>query len=200
MGGSPKTVDIDVHIIDDSSKSPPFNFWMDPHDSKVGKSKGENLRFENEGKYDGFDLRFKVVDDTKAKEDFRFMDVGTLANGDPDPDLAPMWVRMADSLGPTEPCPDHEFWDQFETTSVSQNNKMLHVHNKNDDVQKFKFALLFSKNPSQSPCEIMYDPGGDNMDGTKPLFGSVGTITAAAIGGAIVGSLLTLGVQAAIAG
>lgn len=193
--GDPKKLDIKVHIEDDPTKpppEPPYDFWLDTDDNKVGSKKGHDLTFDNAGKYDGFDITFEIDDHTG--KDFKFMDIGKDANGDPDPHLAPMWVKTVQQLGGTD-CPNHQFWDQFEATKVFANNKKLSVRNKNIDKNTFKFAFMFSRTPETSPYEIMYDPGGTNLNGTKPLF-STGTVVAVAVGGAIVGSLLTLGVQA----
>lgn len=189
-----KKCDVKVHIKDDPTKyppEPPYEFWLDTDDSRVGKKKCNELKFDNAGKYDGFDLTFEIVDHTG--EGFKFMDAGKLGNGAPDPDLAPMWVKKVNDFG--ESCPDREFWEQFETVKVFGGNTKLHVHNKNDVEQKFKFALMFSRTPQQSPYQIMYDPDGTNQNGGKPLI-SDRSLAIAAIGGAIVGALVTLGVQA----
>jgi hypothetical protein len=194
--GKPKAVDIWVHIENDLTQYPPnqYKFWLETDDNKIGKKKGDNLAFNNDGLYDGFDLTFKIKD--KTGKGFRFMDDGKLSNGEPDPDLTPMWVKMVKEIKDGD-CPDREFWPVFRTTGVSANNKELYVHNENpvDEPQLFKFALLFSTNPHRVPCEIMYDPGGDNQDGAKPFF-SLKPVAIAAVGGAIVGALLTLTVQA----
>lgn len=189
--GNEKKVDVDVHIINDSSKNPPYDFWLGTTDNKVGKPKGDTLTFDNDGKYDGFDIRFHVVDETR--KGFLFMDARKDANGDPDPNLAPMWVKKVND--PKDPCPDHEFWDEFKTTEVAPNNKTLHVYNRNTDKQLFKFAFMFSRTPHQEPFEIMYDPGGDNQNGPRP-FTSKSLLAALALGGVAVGVILTLGVQA----
>ncbi|HEY4071331.1 MAG TPA: hypothetical protein VGM04_07230 [Sphingomicrobium sp.] len=193
--GNAKPVTITVHIEDDSTiypPDPPYKFWLDPNYSKVGKKKTQNLTFNNENTFDGFDLTFVIDDDTK--KDFKFMDIGTLANGDPDPDVAPMWVKTVPNLGGQD-CPDREFWDQFKAVKVYGNNKKLDVRNENKDKQCFKFALRFST--TKGP--VMYDPGGTNLNGTHPIF-NITPLVVAAIGGAIVGSLITLGVEAAISG
>jgi hypothetical protein len=195
--GNPKQVAITVHIKDDPTKyppEPPYEFWLDTDDNKVGKKKGHDLTFDNDGKYDGFDITFEIDDHTG--KGFKFMDIGEDANGDPDPNLAPMWVKTVPQLGGKD-CPDHEFWHQFRATKVFGNNKKLSVRNENNDEHFFKFAFMFSRTPDKGPYEIMYDPGGTNMNGTKPFY-SAGSVAAAAVGGAIVGSLLTLGVQALI--
>ena len=185
-----------VYIEDDPTVNPPYKYWLDTDDNKVGKKKGHDLTFDNDGKYDGFDLTFEVDDATG--NDFKFMDIGTLPNGDPDPDLAPMWVKKVAQLGGTD-CPDREFWHQFRATKVYGNNKKLDVRNDNSDVHFFKFAFMFSRTPNKGPYEIMYDPGGTNLNGTKPMF-SLTPVVVAAVGGAIIGSLATLGVQALISG
>jgi hypothetical protein len=193
--GDSKKVKIEVHIDDDATQYPPkqpYKFWLETDDNKVGKKKGHDLTFDNDGKYDGFDITFEIVDHTK--KDFKFMDIGEDANGHPNPDLAPMWVKTVAQLGGSD-CPDREFWDQFRATEVFGNNKKLSVRNENIDKNYFKFAFMFSRTPDTGPYEIMYDPGGTNMNGTKPSF-AVGPLVAAAIGGAIAGSLITLGVQA----
>ncbi len=164
-----KKVDIKVHIADDPTNyppEPPYEYWLETDDSNIGKKKGKALIFNNEQngrKYDGFDIIFEIVDHTR--KDFKFMDIGALPNGDPDPNCAPMWVRTVKDFGDT--CPDHQFWDQFTSMKVYAGNKKLHVRNMNDCKQLFKFALMFSRNPSQGPCEIMYDPDGTNQNGAK---------------------------------
>lgn len=184
--GNPKKVKVEVHIVRDGSKDPPYDFWLDTKDHKVGKSKGDKLTFDNEGKYDGFDLDFELVDETG--EGFLFMDQGYDANGKQDPNLSPMWVKKVASL--SDPCPDHEFWDQFETTEVSKDNDTLHVHNKNEHKQLFKFALMFSRTPHQAPYEIMYDPGGDNENGPKPMsYASLATIMVTGVGAVAGGAI-----------
>lgn len=199
MAGA-KKCDVTVHIKDDATKyppEPPYEFWLETDDSEVGKKKCNELKFDNGGKYDGFDLTFKIHDHTG--KGFKFMDAGKLDSGEADPDLAPMWVKKVDDFG--ESCPNREFWEQFETHEVLDNNTKLAVHNKNDRRQKFKFALMFSRTPDKSPCEIMYDPDGSNQNGGKPPVAAQSVFSAqslaiAAIGGAIVGAVVTLGIQA----
>ena len=195
MAGFPKKVDVDVHIIDEPKNNPPYDFYLSTNDNKVGKPEGDTLTFENEGKYDGFDVRFHVVDHTG--KDFLFMEGAWDASGNEDPTIAPMWVKPVGDL--KDPCPDHEFWDEFKTTKVSPNNKTLHVRNLNTTKQLFKFAFMFSRNPRHRPYEIMYDPGGENGNGPRP-FQSSALLIGLVLGGAVIGSLLTLGFQALLRG
>lgn len=171
LKGEPKKLDVTVHIKDDPTKlppEPPYDFSLEYDDGKGGKKKGNDIFFHNEidgKKYDGFDVTFEIDDHTG--KGFKFMDDATTASGDPDPDCAPMWVKTVNNFG--ESCPSRQFWDQFKTVKVSGSNSKLHVRNENDYKQEFKFALLFSRNPQQGPCEIMYDPDGTNGNGQKPL-------------------------------
>jgi hypothetical protein len=186
--GNAKKVDVEVHIIRDSTKppsEPPYDFWLSTKDSKVGKGKGNDLTFNNENKYDGFEIRFQLVDETG--EDFLFMDDARDAHGNPDPDLAPMWVKTVSDF--KESCPDHEFWGEFETTKVTGNNTVLEVRNWNKHEQKFKFALMFSRTPHQAPYEIMYDPDGTNQNGAHPFL-TKSLLLVSAIGGAAVGTVV----------
>lgn len=163
-----KKVDVKVHIQDDPTKyppEPPYKFWLETDDAKVGTKKGKELTFNNEEKYDGFDITFEIDDHTG--KGFKFMDDAKKPDGDPDPNCVPMWVKTVEDFG--DSCPNREFWDQFETVSVTGDNKKLLVRNKNDCVQKFKFALMFSRTPQKGPCEIMYDPDGTNQNGQKPF-------------------------------
>lgn len=159
---SPKKVTVEVHIVKDSTKPPPekpYSFWLEPKDKKLG-GKGNDLIFNGENLYDGFEIDFDLVDETG--EGFYFMDIGKKPNGEPDPDLAPMWVKTVKDL--SEPCPDREFWDGFVATKLVGNNTTLKVRNANSTVQKFKFAFMFSTTPHQGPYQIMYDPGGLNQN------------------------------------
>jgi hypothetical protein len=201
MVGFRKPVDIDVHIIDKPGNDPPFDFYMTSEDKEVGANPERSLMFANGGRWDGFLLRFQLHDETSPKQDFRFMDAGKLSNGHPNPDLTPMWVKTVDSFD--EPCPDREFWPTFATFAVQGNNRRLVVINKNPEgsTQKFKFAFLFSRQPSVAGHQLMYDPNGTNTNGPKPLVSRSSSSTAAiAIAGVAVGIALTLLVQAILAG
>lgn len=169
--GKPKPVRVKVCIKDDPTKYPPeapYDFWLETDDSSVGKKKGNALTFKNDQddqNYDGFDIVFEL--DNKADKKLKFMDIGTTPDGKPDPNCAPMWVKTVSDFD--EPCPDHQFWDQFWAVEVTANNTKLRVRNENKCKQKFKFAFLFSRNPSKGPCEVMYDPDGTNQNGPKTL-------------------------------
>ena len=119
---NPKKVKIDVHIVKDSTKNPPYDFWMETKDKKVGGGKkGSKLTFDGENTYKGFDLDFDLHDDTG--EGFCFMDIGKLPNGNQDPDLAPMWVKTI--VPPDNSCPNREFWDEFKANKVTCGNTTL---------------------------------------------------------------------------
>jgi hypothetical protein len=164
-----KKVSVEVHIVKDSTKpSPedPYSYWMETKDNKVGGGKrGSKLTFNSEYKYKGFDIDFELVDETG--EGFLFMDIGKLPNKDPDPDLAPMWVKAI--VPPDNSCPNREFWPEFTATKVQQGNTTLKVHNANSYVQEFKFAFMFSRTPHQGPYEIMWDPGGTNQNSNATM-------------------------------
>ncbi len=192
-----KPVAIKVHIEDDPTQYPPkspYKFWLGTDDSKIGSKKGHKLIFSNvDGakNYDGFDIVFEIQDDTKPRQGFKFMDNKQLADGSPDPDCAPMWVKTINDF--SEDCPDKQFWEQFYTDKVTANNTKLHVRNVNSSVQKFKFALMFSRTPDNGPCEAMYDPDGTNQNGPKLYSSSL--LLAVAVIGTLAGAALTLGIQ-----
>lgn len=168
--GAAKLLQVTVCIEDDPTNYPPdapYKYWLETEDNNGGKKKGNALSFKNEvdgKKYNGYDITFDL--DDRTGKGFKFMDAKKLPGGGADPDCAPMWVKEVENF--VEPCPHRQFWDQFYTVSVSGNNTKLHVRNENDCVQKFKFALMFSRNPRQAPFEIMYDPDGTNGNGQKP--------------------------------
>lgn len=196
MVGFRKPVDIDVHIIDKPGNNPPFDFVMETDDEEVGANPQRSLIFANGGRWDGFLLRFHLHDDTRPNQGFRFMDAGELGDGEPDPDLTPMWVKTVNDFD--EPCPHRQFWPAFATFAVKGDNRRLIVINKNPtgNTQKFKFAFLFSRQPSVPGHQLMYDPNGTNTNGPKPFLSKSSSSGAAiAVAGVAAGVVLTLLVQ-----
>jgi hypothetical protein len=154
MSRKANQVDVNVHIIRDATQPNGVRFSM-----SSGLGNGDELTFDNKGR-PGFDIKFKVVDDTG--DGYLFMDF------DPPNDKDPMWVKKIQDRG--ESCPvkgDH--WPIFSTTELQDSNTVLLVHNKNNSKQLFKFALMFSKTPHQAPYEIMYDPIGSNQNGPEMI-------------------------------
>ena len=87
-------------------------------------------------------------------------------------------------------------WGQFTAIEVLPGGKTLVVHNKNNARNNFAYALRVTKDNGSNYLAL--DPGGTNWNGSLALNKS--TLTVAAIGGAVVGVLATLGVQAFLAG
>lgn len=163
-----KPVTVKVHIEDNPIQFPPepYKFWLGTDDSKIGKKKGKELTFENEG-HDGFEITFEIEDDTSPRQGFKFMDDVKGPDGKSDPNHTPMWVKTVEDFD--ESCPNHELWDQFETVSVTGNNTKLQIRNWNFDEKKFKFAFMFSRTPHEGSYQIMYDPDGNNQNGPRTL-------------------------------
>lgn len=83
-------------------------------------------------------------------------------------------------------------WGQFTGQSVEQAGKTLVVLNKNDSPANFAYTLRVTNDRGSHYLPL--DPGGTNRNGGVLKNSSSATLVA--IGGAVVGVLLTLGAQA----
>ena len=86
-------------------------------------------------------------------------------------------------------------WGQFTAEDVTNSGKTLVVWNKNQTQHDFGYTLRVTND--RGATYLPLDPGGVNQNGSR----SFSTTTAvAAIGGAVAGSLITLGAQALLQG
>ena len=145
----PKMVDVEVRLLGDSDKQD----LEGELSSSIGT--GQVLTFDNKEKgafHDGFIVNFNVTDDTGTGYTFP-------ANAHD-----AMWAKPVDHFG--ESCPDEQHWSQFQAIEVCNDGNTLRVRNLNRKKKKFKFALRFTW-PGQHGQELaMYDPGGDNNNGS----------------------------------
>jgi hypothetical protein len=95
-------------------------------------------------------------------------------------------------------CPAQEtHWPQFKAKGVLNNGHDLVVRNLNPKKQKFGYTLRVTNDGGQSFWNL--DPIGGNEDGSTS-YQSPMSYGLVAVGGALVGSLVTLGIQAMLAG
>jgi hypothetical protein len=89
-------------------------------------------------------------------------------------------------------CPStKQQWGQFKGWDVQKGGQTLVVWNKNRTSQDFGYTLNVSADGK--PPFLPLDPGGTNENGSYNM--NVASLSLALFGGAIAGSLLTLGVQ-----
>jgi hypothetical protein len=136
------------------------------------------LTFQNDG-YPGFTITFHLKD---PPDGYRFPE---------DLDEA-LWVTDQ-PICPDEPCK----WSQFKAKAVLNNGQDLVVRNLNEKKQEFGYVLRVTKNGTEF---MNLDPVGGNENGSTSLNIALSGYAFAAVGGAVVGSLITLGVQAMLAG
>lgn len=145
--GKEQPENIRVWVKKDTSKPDGVDFSFT---SNLGS--GDKLKFNNPEVGDWFKLSFHIVDDDKTG--YRF----------PSDLNEAMWVHTVDDE--KGPCPEpYSKWGQFTAKEVKSANKILVVDNLNEDKQKFKFALRFSKEKNFGPPYVMWDPIGDNRNG-----------------------------------
>jgi len=143
-------VDVEVHLTDDTDKKNVQGNMTSP----VGN--GQILTFDNEHKgvcHDGFIINFNLTDETGTGYLF--------APAAPDA----MWAKPVEHFG--ESCPDEQHWNQFRAIEVCNGGNTLRVRNLNRKKRKFKFALRFTWSGQHGQDYAMYDPGGDNNNGTS---------------------------------
>lgn len=169
--GDPWTPTVDV-ILDLANDT--FHFETD--DLPLGPK--NKLTFRNEG-YPGFVVTFHLKD---PPDGYHFPE---------DLDEA-LWV--SDQLA----CPDEPSkWAQFKAKAVVNNGLDLVVRNLNEKAKDFGYTLRVTKDGTEFKN---LDPVGGNENGSSNFNISLSSYAFAAVGGAIAGSLITLGVQAVMAG
>jgi hypothetical protein len=169
--GNPWTPVVDV-IIDLQKDTFHFETNDLPLDPKTNK-----LTFYNQG-YPGFVITFHLKD---PPEGYRFPE------------------NLDEALWVTEQpvCPQEAGkWGQFKAKAVLNNGLDLVVRNLNEKPTDFGYALRVTNDGTKFRN---LDPIGGNQNGSS-FNASVSGYAFAAVGGAVVGSLLTLGVQALFAG
>ena len=87
-------------------------------------------------------------------------------------------------------------WGQFKAKEVTNQGKTLIVHNQNQSKVQFGYTLRVTDDHGTTYLPL--DPGGLNQNG--PRLAVKASIAIAAAVGAAVGSLVTIGVQAALSG
>ena len=164
-----KVAEIDVVIISDQ---PTMKFKLVSKDIPIGP--GNHPYFKN-CENNGFDVRFNLKDPNNL--DYRF----------PNRDADAIWSEIGNGV-----CPHSGVWDIFKNPQVTGNGKFLRVDNENDAEVEFGFTLNVSKDGDPPYKEL--DPGGTNQNGNAGMNMSKELLLA--IGGAVAGSVLTLGAQA----
>lgn len=152
------------------------DFHFESTDIPMGPK--NHLYFRNFG-YPGFCVHY----DIQGTTDYVF----------PDAKMTGDYLNEALFCHAQTACPTTKsVWGQFTAHEVQPGGKTLVVHNKNDAKANFAYTLRVTKDNGSNYLSL--DPGGTNWNGATALNKS--TLTVAAIGGAAVGVLLTLGAQA----
>ena len=176
MAGSPNHVTVDVIL--KPGQTPPFEFQSS--DLPVGSD--NSLTFANNGR-PGFLIDYSLKEPTHG---YRFPDNSI-------PDNLNEALYSAEGPG----CPNAKGqWQQFKAQNVKQQGKILVVRNLNECAAEFGYTLRVTDD--QGASYLPLDPGGFNQNG--PQVKSSWPYAAAAVGGAVAGSLLTLGAQALLQG
>jgi hypothetical protein len=166
---NPKEVHVKVFV---TPGDPNGDFHFETTDLPMGPN--NHLYFTNCGN-DGFYVHYDLQGGA-----YRFPD-STINN----------WKKEALYSHAQSACPTAQGqWGQFETKDVLNGGQTLVVWNKNNSKQDFAYTLRVTNDNGASYLPL--DPGGTNNNGSVRADLS---LAAAVVGGAIAGSLVTLGVQ-----
>lgn len=153
---------------------PNGDFHFETTDLPMGPN--NHLYFRNCGN-DGFYVYYDI-----QSGGYRFPDFG----------ISNKWKKEALYSQAQSGCPASEGqWGQFETKDVTNSGQTLVVWNKNRTKQDFGYTLRVTNDNGASYLPL--DPGGTNENGS--FKSNLATIAVTLLGGAAVGSLLTLGIQ-----
>ena len=169
--GHKKDVRINVRI--DSVN--PLRFSVDPVSNGLPKDPNGNIKFKNKKDEDGFRIFFDLVN---PPEDYVWPDDDEIAEA--------VWSKIGTQ------CPQQGVWDVFTPVRSDNNRKTLVVDNLNPSPAQGEFHYTLRVVNGRGEY-LNLDPGAINQNGGEQMSAAV---LAAAIGGLIAGSLLTLAVQA----
>lgn len=177
----PKAKDVHVDVVLESDNPVRFRIEPSPPNSLPTGANGE-LIFSNDH-HPGFHIHFNLRD---------ISCLGYLFPTTSDKKEA-VWSQLGNGA-----CPKSEMWEVFKPLHVSPHQLTLTVDNPNGSPAQgpFGYTLRVTKDNGASYLDL--DPGGLNQNGPQALSKSKDVLLT--IGGAIAGSLLTLGAQALLDG
>ncbi len=153
----------------------PLRFSVDPV-SNLPKDPNGKIKFKNKKGKDGFLIKFDLVN---PPEDYLWPDDEEIAEA--------VWSQKGTT------CPKEGVWEIFKPLRSDNNRKTLVVDNPNPSPAQGEFQYtLRVVNGAGKYLDL--DPGGINQNGGEDLQSA--SVITVAICGVIVGSLLTLAVQA----
>lgn len=168
---NPRDAHIDVVL---ESEHPTLKFHLESEDIPIGPE--SHVHFSN-CYHPGFHVFFHIKDPHGLG--YRFPPNSDKRDA--------IWSVVGDGA-----CPHSEAWEIFEPLNVSSDRLTLKTKNPNSAEQKFGFTLNVTKTGGPPYEEL--DPGGTNHNGSYSMSKSKDALLA--IGGAVVGSVLTLGANA----
>src|SRR3954451_21841159 len=104
-----------------------------------------------------------------------------------------LWATSGTSCPTSQPNPQ---WPTFKAEDIENSGTTLVVHNANGQKEDFWYTLRVTNDGGQHYLPL--DPGGTNENGAYRY--NVASIGIALVGGAVAGTLVTLGVQSLMMG
>lgn len=173
--------DVHVSVILNSETPGDFRIVPSPPGSLPTGPNGE-LIFQNAG-YPGFFIHFDLQDLTGLNYKFP-----------PQPKInQAVWSELG-----VDECPQPGKMEVFDPRNVSNQGMTLVVHNPNVAPALGKFYYMLRVTKDGGTTFLPLDPGGDNQNGPISKFDM--NYALAFVGGAVAGSLATLGGQALLNG
>lgn len=177
----PNPKDVHVDVILESDNPVQFRIEPSPPNSLPTGPDGE-LIFQNDH-HPGFHVHFHLLD--MAGLGYRFP-----KNSDKN---EAVWSELGSGV-----CPQAAKWDVFKPLSVGANRMILTVNNPNPKPAQGSFGYTLRVTKDNGANYLALDPGGQNQNGSQSMSKSKDLLLA--VGGALAGSLLTLGAQALLEG
>ena len=169
--------DAHVDVILDSDNPVQFRIEPTPPSSLPTGPNGE-LIFNN-NHHPGFNVHFHLRDINA---------LGYLFPKNSDKKEA-VWSELGNGV-----CPNSAKWEVFEPNHVSAHRLTLTVRNPNPSPAQGPFGYTLRVTKDNGASYLNLDPGGFNQNGSQSISKSKDLLLA--IGGAVTGSVLTLGAQA----
>lgn len=174
----------DVHVCVTLNSETPGDFTIQPMPPGIiPMGPNGELIFQNAG-HPGFFVHFDLQDPNNLGYSFPPQQKIKEA----------VWSELVDGACPKAPGK----WDVFDARNIDNKGMTLVVHNPNQApvLGKFGYTLRVTKDGGLTYLDL--DPGGDNQNGPISRFET--SYALVFMGGAVVGSLMTLGGQALLQG